>query len=215
MQNFTTKTFHINDTIFKEGSSGHAAYIIKSGCVEISIKEDDKRTNIAFLKPPSVFGEMALLLKDHIRIATATAREYTEIIEVTQENFKKFVESSPALIKAILLTLAERLRLAVVKGVSVPDIFVSTCAAINLLFAHGTTDIQYDLVLSAIANILRLDPKIIREQISRLEDLNLLEIKTDSKGFKTFSASSDNFLPRAMKLHGILFNISNVSNNEQ
>ena len=203
---FNTKPYHINETIFREGSSGSAAYILKEGCVEISIKTDDKKTVLAILKPVSVFGEMALLLKDHKRIATATAMEYSELVEISRDNFDKFIESSLPFIKTILCALAERLQHANAKLMRVPDIFVATCEILNVLFEHGNTDINFDVVLSAIANALSIDQKIIRGQLFQLEKLRLIEIKNKTGGQMKICSLKAHFLQQAMKIHEVQIN---------
>ena len=62
MDYFTTRQFYANDIIFKEGSTGHVAYILKEGSVEISLNTGKRKTVLALLSPVCVFGEMALLL---------------------------------------------------------------------------------------------------------------------------------------------------------
>lgn len=207
MQYFSTKQFYANDTIFKEGSTGNAAYILKEGSVEISIKEGEKKIVLAVLKPVSVIGEMALLLKDHKRIATATALEAATFVEVNQENFEKFMASSPAFIKMILSALSERLCRADAKVMHVPDIFIAVCEILNLLFGHGNAEITYDLAASAISNALSLDTKVIKEQLSQLEQLRLIEI-SEGEGHKIISSPGENFLAEAMKIRKVLLNFS-------
>ena len=209
MQTYITKPFYANDIIFKEGSTGQTAYVLKIGSVEISIKEGDQKTVWATLGPGSVFGEMVLLLKDQKRTATATALEYTELVEISRDSFEKFLESSPVIIKKILSALANRLQSADTKMVHVPDIYTAICRVFHLLFAHGIADIRYDLALAEIATALSLDTKIIHEQISQLEQLHLIMIKTDAQGHKMISSSEGDFLPRAIKLHEVLINFGN------
>jgi len=208
MQFFSTKQFQINESIFKEGSTGNAAYILRKGCVEISIQADGKKTVLAILKPVNVFGEMALILKDHGRIATAMALEHTELVEITRETFEKFIGSSPAFIKMILTALSDRLHHADAEITKIPNIFVATCEILNLLFEHGNIEILYDPALSAIANALSLEQKVIREQLAQMEQLDLIEVKNNATGQKIICSTKYHFLQQAMKIHEVLINFA-------
>lgn len=208
MQYFDTRQFQINTTIFKEGATGNAAYILRDGCVEISVKADGKKTVLAILKPVSVFGEMALILKDHRRIATATALEYTELVEINREEFSKFIESSPAFIKTILAALSERLSYADAKITRVPDIFVAICEILNLMFEHGNKEILYDPAISSIARALSLEQKVIQEQLTQIEQLGLIEKKINIKEQRVICSPNDQFLQRAMKIREVLINFA-------
>ncbi len=208
LMQFAARKFQTGDTIFREGSTGNAAYILKEGSVEIAVAAEGKKTVLAVLKPVNVFGEMALLLDDHKRVATATALENTEVVEVSKVNFDKFIESSPALIKTLLTVFAERLRHADTRIMRIPDLFAVTCEILNLLFEHGQTEIRYDPTLSAIARSLSLDQTVIREQLERIEQLNLIKIQKNTRGEKTICSSGDHFLRRAVQIREALSNFT-------
>lgn len=200
MDYFTTRQFYANDIIFKEGSTGHVAYILKEGSVEISLNTGKRKTVLALLSPVCVFGEMALLLKDHRRIATATTLGYTELVEISRESFERFTESSPTFIRMILTTLAERLGRTNTRTMHAPDPFAAACQILQLLFIHGNTAVRHDKALSAIAGALALDERIIEEQFAWLEKFGLIEVATPDGGWKVIRACGDHFLRRAMTI---------------
>ena len=210
MQSFMTKPYHAHEIIFKEGSSGSMAYILKEGSVEISVKADDKKTVLAVLKPVSVFGEMAILLNEHRRIATATALEYAELVEVSRENFEKFIDSSPTFIKTILSALAERLRHADSKITRIPDLYVATCQILNLLLQNGNSDIPCDSVLAALADALSVDHRLIQEQLYKLERVSLIQIRNNARNRKIIRVLKIPFLPEAMKYRDLNVNFNEI-----
>jgi len=73
------REFQTEAVIFREGEIGNTAYILTEGQVEISIQQDGQKSVLAVLNPITVFGEMALLLKDQKRTATAKAVGETKI----------------------------------------------------------------------------------------------------------------------------------------
>jgi CRP-like cAMP-binding protein len=113
--------FYASDTIFREGSLGNFACILKERAVEISTRTEERESVLGVPAPVSVFGEMALLLKDHRRIATAKALEYSELVKTSRKSFENFVESSPTFIRMILTTLTERLGDAHTRIMHAPD----------------------------------------------------------------------------------------------
>ena len=80
MSDFHVCKFKKDQRIFNVGARGDAAYILRSGSVEISIDKAGRKVVLAVLQPPVVFGEMALLLEDSDRTATAIAVEESELI---------------------------------------------------------------------------------------------------------------------------------------
>ena len=109
MSNFHVRKFSQNETICEEGSTGAVAYILRKGSVEISFDVGGNKKVLTILKPVTVFGEMALILEDHKRTATATALEHSEVVEIEKKDFDKYIEKSPQVIAAALKALVERL----------------------------------------------------------------------------------------------------------
>jgi len=109
MSGFHVRKCSQNETICKEGATGTAAYILRKGTVEVSVLVEGNKKVLAVLNPVTVFGEMALLLKDHKRTATATALEYSELVEIEKKYFDEYIGESPPVIATALKALVDRL----------------------------------------------------------------------------------------------------------
>jgi CRP-like cAMP-binding protein len=64
---YPVRDFYQNQVIFSEGAGGNVAYILRAGAVQISTTAAEEDVVLAVLRPPAVFGEMALLLEGHTR----------------------------------------------------------------------------------------------------------------------------------------------------
>jgi CRP-like cAMP-binding protein len=110
MADFKVRKFSQDEIICEEGSLGNVAYILTGGSVEISVDVKGQKKVLTVLKPVTIFGVMALVLKENNRTATATALEDVEVVEIDKEEFDEYIEKSPRVISATLKTLVERLQ---------------------------------------------------------------------------------------------------------
>ncbi|GAB6053739.1 hypothetical protein JCM17960_25590 [Magnetospira thiophila] len=105
-----TRTVAAGEIIFREGDPGHEVFIIKSGLVEISHKDDnDGHVSLAFLGEGNLFGEMALV-DNEPRSATATALENTDCYVLPEPLFRENMERTPPIIQSMIQLLVRRLR---------------------------------------------------------------------------------------------------------
>ena len=201
MPEFRTKDFGKGQVIFSEGEPGRIAYILKRGCVEITVSSHRKRVKLTTFSPVTVFGEMALLLDDHMRTATATAVEESELVIIERPTFDEYVSSSPQVIATVLLALADRLKKTTVRATRVPDIFDGTSEILNLLVINNERELAFSQTVEAIASILVTGKKEIEKVLSMMQDFNLLEMKLDPLGEKAIYIADDiDFLEKAGKL---------------
>lgn len=113
------RLFHRGETIFEESTAGNSIMVIVSGEVRITQRARiSGEETLTVLKKGDFFGEMALL--DELpRSATAIAHSDTFMLEISRDNFLRFVEKDKASGVKILFTLARilsfRLREADVK----------------------------------------------------------------------------------------------------
>ncbi len=102
--------FAANSIIFDEGDRGDAAYIIRSGKVEI--RKGARSSNpvrLAELGKGDMFGEMALF-DDRPRMASAIALTDVEAIKMSREEFlDRLLTMDPAM-KGMVLTMVARVR---------------------------------------------------------------------------------------------------------
>jgi CRP/FNR family transcriptional regulator, cyclic AMP receptor protein len=97
--------------LFSRDDPGDAAYVVRSGCITILLTTPDGRELVINeMRPGDCFGEVALLTGQP-RSAGAVAREASEVVVIPREEFLAEVESEPKLMRHLLETIAQRLRL--------------------------------------------------------------------------------------------------------
>ena len=102
---------HAGQTLFEEGDTADAAYLVESGSVEITSGKGDGRRVLAVLGEGDIVGEMAII--DGLpRSATATALSDSLLTEVSKETLLERVEHVDDIIVHLLWVLISRLRAA-------------------------------------------------------------------------------------------------------
>lgn len=103
--------YHKSEVIFEEGSAGSEMYLIHSGRVLLSIRQDEtQQVPLVVLNPGDFFGEMALV-DDAPRSATASAVEDdTELIVMDRARFLFLVRQQPEFALSLMHTFCRRLR---------------------------------------------------------------------------------------------------------
>jgi len=104
------KVIAAGDIIFKQGSTGHTAYIVQKGTVEIVRKNDDGPEQIlATIGAGAMFGEMSLI-DDSPRMATARARDAATVIVITEQMFLAKMKKADPFIRGLLNIMADTIR---------------------------------------------------------------------------------------------------------
>lgn len=104
------RKFEAQTVVFQEGDPGEALYIIKSGLVKLSkVDLGGHEKTLALLQAPEFFGEMALIGSE-MRSATALTLAVTETYLLFADDFRKLMETFPAVSLNLTTTLASRLR---------------------------------------------------------------------------------------------------------
>ncbi|MGB5925691.1 MAG: cyclic nucleotide-binding domain-containing protein [Dehalococcoidia bacterium] len=100
-----------SEVIFEERSTGSEMYLIHSGRVLLSVRQNEIReVPLVVLNPGDFFGEMALV-DDSPRSATASAVEDdTELIVMDRARFLFMVRQQPEFALSLMHTLCRRLR---------------------------------------------------------------------------------------------------------
>ena len=103
------RTIEAGQKLITAGDKGVAMYIILDGKVQVS----RGGTSLSVLGAGQHVGEMALLAPDDIvRSADVVALEPTRILQIAAWDLSTFIDSNPAVAKAIIAELARRLALA-------------------------------------------------------------------------------------------------------
>ncbi|WP_461208860.1 cyclic nucleotide-binding domain-containing protein [Desulfocurvus sp. DL9XJH121] len=182
---FLVRNFLKYSVIFGEGTKGDSAYLLKEGRVEISKMVDGKKKVFAILKPVSMFGEMAILLGDEKRTATAVALEDSKVVEVRKDAFEEFVRQSPPMIATLLNVLVHRLKTATAKSLRVPNLFLGICNVLSLYGKHGMRDLNYLDTLNLLSISFNTNKESIDKALHMLEDESLIEFRMNDQRERT------------------------------
>lgn len=99
-----------NTRLFRQGDKGDAMYLIESGRVRISIRdEEDQEVTLAELAQGDFFGEMAII-DGRQRSADARVVEDAQLAILSREAFLSFVRTNPDVALEMLSALTDRLR---------------------------------------------------------------------------------------------------------
>ena len=99
-----------NTRLFRQGDIGDAMYLIESGRVRISIRDDDKQeVTLAELAQGDFFGEMSII-DGRQRSADAKVVEDAYLAVLPRDTFLSFVRTNPDVALEMLSALTDRLR---------------------------------------------------------------------------------------------------------
>ncbi|MCX8022749.1 MAG: Crp/Fnr family transcriptional regulator [Syntrophorhabdaceae bacterium] len=106
------KSYPKGATVFQEGESGDALFIILKGKVKVSLLDEDGREYILdTLGKEGFFGELSLI--DELpRSANVFTLEDSEFLIIRRANFIKLLLEKPSITIKIMQTLSKRLRSA-------------------------------------------------------------------------------------------------------
>ncbi len=105
----TEQQIAAGDELFKEGSHGDKAYVIKDGQLEILKNTGGSEVLIAVRQSGEVIGEMSLL-EAAPRFATVRARTPSTLLVIEYRHLDDLLNTSPSAAKAMLHTITARLR---------------------------------------------------------------------------------------------------------
>lgn len=101
-------TFKTNETIFNQGDRADSIFFIQSGTVKISvISPAGKEAVLVVIGPPNCFGEGALV-RQSLRVSTATALEPSTIFKVEKSAMLKALNSEFELAEKFIAALLLR-----------------------------------------------------------------------------------------------------------
>jgi CRP-like cAMP-binding protein len=184
MADFPTRNYSRDDQIFEEGAIATVAYILKRGCIEISVTRKGNKIVLATLKPGAIFGEMALILESHRRTATARALEDSEVIVIYKNSFYEYLTESSVVTRTLIKGLIDRLYKTTTMLVETDELSRGICQMLRLLNLHQVSLLDYDEVVKAFSKCFRTDPAVIQEKLEQLARSNLLEFETMPSGKK-------------------------------
>ncbi len=105
-------SYAAGESILKYGDPGHALYIVRSGEVEIFVKNDQgEKIVLEISRPGDVFGEISLL-DDGPRTAWVSALSDAEVLRLDRVHFEEYVRQYTPAALNLLSVAARRLRRA-------------------------------------------------------------------------------------------------------
>jgi len=103
-------SYGVGETIFNYGDPGHALYIVRSGEIEIYVKNDmGEKIVLETSKPGDIFGEISLL-DDGPRTAWVTAISDVEVLRLDRAHFEEYIRQYTPAALNLLSVAARRLR---------------------------------------------------------------------------------------------------------
>ena len=107
----TTKKYKEGEVVFSEGDAGNEMYIITSGRIRITQKNNGGQIILEELKPQSFFGEMALFT-NRTRVASAVAMKESTLIVITNSMLNTQLGNVPEWFVIMFKALIQRLEKA-------------------------------------------------------------------------------------------------------
>ncbi|WP_291498833.1 cyclic nucleotide-binding domain-containing protein [Desulfocurvus sp.] len=178
---FLVKNFLKYSVIFGEGSRGDTAYLLQEGRVEISKMVEGRKKVLAILSPVSMFGEMAILLGDERRTATAVALEESKVVEIQRHAFEDYIRQSPPMINSLVTVLVHRLKTATVRSLHVPNLFLGVCQTLALMARHGATDLNYLDTLASLTAAFNVAKESVEAVLSTLAEDGIVAFEVDAQ----------------------------------
>lgn len=107
----SVKTFKKGELIYKDGDKITSVYLIQSGGASQCLIRGKKNIDLFQLGASHILGDQVILGQTtHPTAAVATTE--TKVLEIPVETLKSHYEGSPQMLKVIIKSLADRLRLA-------------------------------------------------------------------------------------------------------
>jgi CRP-like cAMP-binding protein len=100
------QSFRAGEIIFQQGTEGKVMYGIIDGEVEMLVNDKIVET----IKQGDVFGQGALVHRDHLRTSTARAKTDCQIALLDQEHFLFAVQETPLFALEVMRSYSDRLR---------------------------------------------------------------------------------------------------------
>ncbi len=105
------KLYPAEKVIFNEGDNSETLYYVLSGSVSVILEDENNREIVlAYLNAGDFFGEVSLFDADKNRSASIRTRKFTELAEISYENFKEYAKSHPEIFYTLGKQMAHRLR---------------------------------------------------------------------------------------------------------
>lgn len=161
----TLRKYPKNSILFMEGDDTGQLYIVQSGLVCVYTDDDDGRQLVLnYMGEGDYFGELSLLDKQP-RSASARVTEDSQLLTISREAFRSFLQEHPALYDMLIVELVSRIRdlTSNVKDMALLDVYGRVAHTLERL-CQDTSDSAPKLTHQSIANMVGAS----REMVSRV-----------------------------------------------
>ncbi|MGE4551685.1 MAG: Crp/Fnr family transcriptional regulator [Desulfovibrionaceae bacterium] len=201
---FLVKSYLAHNVIFNEGSQGDTAYLLTDGEVEISTTVDGRKKVLAVLKPPALFGEMALFLDDQSRTATAMTLTDARMVLITRDALDRYLSGAPQIISSIMNVLVHRLKVTTKKASRAPNVPMGLCRILHLFQLNGIREVKYDALVRMLADAFTVSPETMERYVAALAEQGHLNVSRKEGGMgagsRVVEIPGENLLEDIMQL---------------
>jgi CRP-like cAMP-binding protein len=105
------RTFGKGEVVFHQGDFGDTLHLITNGRFAVRVTTaGGEAATLAVLGPGDVFGELALIRPDAVRIATVVALEPAQTLSLAREDFFLLRKEHPEVNEVLLTIVAEKVK---------------------------------------------------------------------------------------------------------
>lgn len=174
------KFYPKGSVILFENDPGDSLFVVRQGRVKVVlIGEDGREVILGVLGVSEHFGELALI-DDRPRSAHVIAMDDSHLLVLRREDFRKRVESSPAVAWSLLTELSRRLRRADEKigGLVLLDVPGRIARLLlDLSEESGTDTIEKALTHQTIAQMIGASRETVSRAMKEFQDANWVTIE--------------------------------------
>jgi CRP/FNR family cyclic AMP-dependent transcriptional regulator len=174
------KTFPKGSVILFENDPGDSLYVIRSGRTKVVlIGEDGREVILGVLSEGDHFGELSLI-DERPRSAHVIAMDDSTLIVLRREDFRRRIESSPAVAWSLLVEMSHRLRRAdeMIGGLVLLDV-PGRIARLLLDFANeaGGDSIEKALTHQTIAQMIGASRETVSRSMKDFQDAGWITVE--------------------------------------
>lgn len=165
-QSAVVRKYPKNTLLFLEGDTSGQLFIVLEGLVCVYTDDDEGRQLVLnYLGPDEYFGELSLL-DDKPRSASVMTVSDCQLLSISRETFKAFLQGHPEFYEALMVELVARVRSLTenVKDMALLDVYGRVAHTLERLCGGDDDNTRPKLTHQDIANMVGAS----REMVSRV-----------------------------------------------
>lgn len=165
-QSASVRKYPKNTILFLEGDVSGQLFVVVSGLVCVYTDDDEGRQLVLnYMGPDEYFGELSLL-DDKPRSASVVTVEDSQLLSISRESFREFLQRHPCLYDCLMVELVGRVRALTenVKDMALLDVYGRVAHTLERLCGGSEEAPKPKLTHQDIANMVGAS----REMVSRV-----------------------------------------------